>query len=442
MDIIKNKNKILAIIMVVLVVIIAIAGIALYNRNTLVQTKDTWTHEAGQELELKASEFFDADEEKAAQITFDTSAVDTDTVGEYTATAAFKDRTFEIKVSVVDTTAPTAEIKSRYVFTNDIENTVFDSMIGTVSESSDWSAKLVRFEKHGNLEVLDEKALKSLTDTIPLPGSFMELSALGTEEIPTEDGIYRAVLEIADEYGNSILEEVYVIYDTTGARIDDTPDKTVRVPKEDLDKEPEIDKNDYTITDNVDGKIDDENISCELELRDAEKHEWIVHVSYTDRAGNESKADFLIIVKEETTATNSGNGNTNNAGNGGVASNNGNSNNAGSGDSGNYDPADTDKDGVVSETESLNYISPTKQKLIDAGYGNVVQIDSTTYAVLSDANGLINGQDGNLYLRDYLAERGLEPTNVSGGWMTNDYYCYTANNVHELITPDDEEFWD
>ncbi len=77
---------------------------------------------------------------------------------------------------------------------------------------------------------------------------------------------------------------------------------------------------DYVISDNVDGDIPSENINCELELRDAEKHEWLVYVSYVDRAGNSSEAKFLIIVEEGGTASN--NGNTNNAGSGGYLGSN------------------------------------------------------------------------------------------------------------------------
>lgn len=429
MDIIKNNRKTLAIIMVVFLIAISIGARILYNQNTLKQTNNSYTLEAGQELSLDASDFFDVDEEKAAQITFDTSTVDCDRVGEYTVTANFKNETFEIKVSVVDTTAPKAELSNRYIFTNNIEQTALDSLLTEVTEISEWSAKLVRFEKYGNLEELDEKDLKALTDTIPLPASTLELKGLGTEEIPTEEGIYRAVMEVADTYGNYALEELFVIYDTTGAYIEDTPDKTITVEKEDLDKEPEIDKSDYTITDNVDGKIAEENIQCELELRDADKHEWLVHVSYTDRAGNDSKAEFLIIVKEKQaeTPSNNGGGNTSNPDSNPETTQPDNT------------PENTQPDNEVVENE----LNPSEKALIEAGIGVVVQLDATTFAVLSDADGLINGQDGNIYLRNYLAELGLEPTNVSGGWLPNaDYYCYTANNVHEKITPDDEEFWD
>lgn len=429
MNIKKHKNKIMAVVIVVVILILAIIGINFFNKNTLKQTKDSYTHEAGKELVLHATDFFDADEEQAAQITFDTSAVDVNTIGEYTVSTSFKNKTFEIKVTVADTTAPKAELSNRYIFTNNIEQTKLDTLVTEVSDASEWSAKLVRFEKHGNLEELDEKALKSLTDSIPLPASMPELEKLGTESIPTEEGIYRAVMQIIDAHGNYTLEELFVIYDTTGAYIEDTPDKTITVEKEDLDKEPEIDKSDYTITDNVDGKIPSDNIQCELELRDADKHEWLVHVSYTDRAGNESKADFLIIVKEkqeETPNTNTGD------------------------DTPKPDntPDTTQPDETPDNTPPVDEVEdeyhPSEQAVIDAGYGVVVQIDATTYSVLTHGDGLVNGQEGNIYLREYLATLGLEPTSVSGCWidLEKDFYRYIAYDVHELITPDDEGFWD
>ena len=429
MDILKHKTKILAGVFLLLLIALIIFAFNFIEQNTLKQTNDSYTHEVGTKLILNVSDFFDADEEKAAQISFDTSAVDTDTVGEYIVTATFKNKTYEIKVSVTDTTAPKVDFTTRYLFTNDMNTIAFDDMIKNISEHSKWTAKLTRFEKYENLSRLNEKDLKDLTDTIPLPCDSYELSRLGTEKIPTEEGIYRVVMEISDEYGNTSLEEIMVIHDATGARIEDTPDKTIYVEKADLDKEPEIDKKDYILTDNVDGKIKEEDIQCELELRDADKHEWLVHVSYMDRAGNESKAVFLIIVKEKQKEKS----NNNMDGTNPDPNNNGET----------TQPDNTPSNNETEETpEVKDELNPSEQALINAGIGVVVQLDATTFAVLSDANGLINGQDGGLYLINYLASLKLEGT-VSGGWLPNaDYYCYTANNVHEKITPDDEEFWD
>lgn len=434
MDILKNKNKILAIILIVLVVIICIAGITLFNQNSLTQTNDTWTHEAGQKLELDAADFFNVNKSKADQITFDISKVDVDTVGEYVATATFKGKTFDIKVNVVDTTAPMVEFASRLIFTNDLENTDFTNVYEAVYEASEYTSKLIRFEYSENLQVMDETAVNDLENTIPVPCDEMELKAIGTEDIPTESGVYRSVLEIADEHGNAVLEEVYVVYDTTGALIEDTPDKVVYVEtEEELSSEPTVDKNDYVITDNVDGTIRAEKIITELELRDADKHEWLVHVSYTDRAGNESKADFLITVKKASaSSSNAGSSNSGSSSSGGST----NSQASSSNDSQTYDPADTNKDGVVTGDEASAYIGPSEQAVIDAGYGVVVQIDSNTYSVLTHGDGTVNGVDGSTILREYLASIGLVPQNVSGCWIDSekDLYRYIAENVVPIDT--------
>ena len=373
--------------------------------------------------------------------------------------------------STLDTPVPRVKFTNRYIITNDLENPNLDNVIASVSDASEWTAKLVRFEHKGNLDVLDEKALKSLTDSIPLPSLVLEMNTLGTTDIPTEQGIYRAVLEVADAHGNKALEEVYVIYDTTGATINEVADKTVRVEKEDLDKKPEIDKSEYGALDNVDGHIDEELLTYKLELRDEDKHEWLVHVSYTDRAGNKSSDEFLITVKEKSSESknentsnsgsnhtqssdngNSNAGNTNNNSQNNTENNSTNTDNSSNADNSTsvdkpsnnvdntnagYDPMDTNRDGFVSEDEVMGYITPEKQACIDAGYGVVCEFNGGEwYAVLAP-----NGDDiqyGQLLL-DYLEERNLEADNVVGCWINseNNWYWYTATGIHELIGEDD-----
>lgn len=429
-----NKNKILLVILTVLLIILTAAGIKLYNQNVLTQTNDTITQEAGQELVLNASDFFDADETKASKITFDTSAVDLDTTGEYTAIAYFKNKRFEINVIVEDTTPPAAEFSNRCIFTNDIANANLTDSLSGVYDASEWTAKLIRFESKGTLQVMDETAQKVLTDSIPLPCDPEELKQIGTTDLPTEEGIYRAVMELSDVHGNTSFEEVYVIYDTTGAKIEDVPDKTISVSEEDLEKEPEINKSDYTITDNVDGAIDSENIQCELELRNEKNHEWLVQVSYTDRAGNDSRAEFLIMVKKESDSSADAK-ETSNTGTDST-SQNGETASANNTDSGNYDPADTDKDGVVTPEEAAATISPTEQMVIDAGYGNVLQLPSGNYAVLTHGDGYVNGKHGFDILDEYLASIGLESSQAGGCWIDsdNDWYWFIAENVHPIDT--------
>lgn len=51
---------------------------------------------------------------------------------------------------------------------------------------------------------MDENAVKALTDKIPVSCDKDELMAVGTEEVPTEAGIYRSVMEVKDAHGNSV----------------------------------------------------------------------------------------------------------------------------------------------------------------------------------------------------------------------------------------------
>ncbi len=112
-------------------------------------------------------------------------------------------------------------------------------------------------------------------------------------------------------------------------------------------------------------------------------------------------------------------------------------------DNGNYDPTDTNKDGGEDTQEATDNISPSEQAMIDAGYGNVVLLPTGNYGVLMpNPDYLINGKDGGDILIEYLAEKGLQASSVSGSWMDDQYYNWIAKNITELITPDDEEFWD
>ena len=301
-----SKEKMLTVVLPLAIAAVLVILMAVNLFGGVKQTKDSIVHEAGKELNIDVTDFFDVNEEAAGNITVDTSEVDTETVGVYTATAKYKMHTYQIQVDVQDTQAPSVEFAIRYVFTNNVAEADLAGMVAGAYDASEYTLKLVRFEKSGMLNVMTESALKDLTDAIPVPCSQEELAVMGTEEIPTEEGIYRAVLSATDTYGNVCYEEVYVILDTTGARIEDVPDKEVSVPSEKLAEAPVVNPGDYVIKDNVDGSIPEEDIVCELELRDEAAHEWLVHVSYTDRAGNESKAEFLIVVKEGTDAPDEG----------------------------------------------------------------------------------------------------------------------------------------
>lgn len=177
---------------------------------------------------MDAREFFDIKEENVDEITFDISKVDVNKIGEYDVTAAYKKDTFTIKVTVEDTTAPMVEMKKRYVITNDIAVCDPMQLVEGIYDASGFITEFIRFEKNGNLGIMDNTAIKVLTDTIPVPCDQEEMKTVGNEEIPTEEGIYRSVLAVTDEQGNARLEEVYIILDPTGALNEDAEVKEVK----------------------------------------------------------------------------------------------------------------------------------------------------------------------------------------------------------------------
>ena len=109
----------------------------------------------------------------------------------------------------------------------------------------------------------------------------------------------------------------------------------------------------------------------------------------------------------------------------------------------NSNSADTNNDGVIDLQEAADHISPSEQAMIDAGFGNVVLLPTGNYGVLMpNPDHLINGKDGGDILIEYLSKKGLQANSISGSWMNDQYYNWIAKNITELITPNDEEFWD
>lgn len=454
--VLHKSRKLIVIFVMVFVGAIAFVGSFFVKRNRIIQIEDSITVEAGQELNLKAIDFFDTDEKNVEKIIFVIEEVDIHTVGTYKAEAKFGKQTFAITVNVEDTKAPMISFAQRYMFTSNIANTDnIMTMLENIYEVSEFTVRLIRFERKAGLKVMDERALKVLTDEILLPSDTNELLRLGTSEIPEEEGIYRAVLEVADIYGNAVYEEIVLILDKTGAYIEDVADKIIEVERKNIKNEPEINPMEYVIIDNVDGKIAAEAIQYELELKDEEKQEWIIHVYYIDRAGNESRGDFLITVKEEKAEIEIGKMQENISmkqsekeiddainiesiqNNSGTEQGEKNTQIEGIGNDLKEKEPDNSKNKNENEwrpTDNENDISPWEQRVIDAGYGNVVDFGDGSYGVLTHNDGYVNGKRGGEILREYLAVYGLVPQNVSGGVIDedDDWRWYIADNVCEL----------
>ena len=326
---------------------------------SITQTKDNVTIEAGEELSLKATDFFDISEDQAGDVSFDVSGVDINTVGTYEVTAAYKNSTFTITVTVEDTTAPTIELTQGYAFTNDIASCLPEQFVGSVADVSDYTLEFTYFKKFMDLFVLDEAALTVLEDGDQ--ASQEELAALTDSTIPTEEGLYLAIIKAEDAYGNASYAEASIILDTTAPVIEYTGETSFTV--EEPGQEPEIDLASIVISDNADGDISAKEASVELTASE-EEGSYDLHIAYTDRAGNTAEFPVTITARVKEEESNSS---------GSLASNSGGSGNSGSsgssgGGSGNFDDS--------------SYTAEMKA-VVAAGEGQIVRINDSRYGICS-----------------------------------------------------------
>lgn len=194
--------------------------------------------------------------------------------------------------------------------------------------------------------------------------------------------------------------------------------------------------------DNIPKESEFAGISTEVISSETEEIE-VVETETEELSEVETEAEQVVTNTEDTSTnigTTSNNGSQNqgntNAGNTNQGSTSGSNSNLSS--SGQIE-VDTSGDEwtPTDEWREDGHINPYEQAVIDAGYGNVVKFSDDYYGVLAHKDGLINGQEGNEYLRDYLTNLGLEPTHVNGGIIdeSKDYYWYSANEVHEIKPP-------
>lgn len=220
------------------------------------QIKDSVTIEAGEELSLEAEDFFDSTD----GVTFDTTDVDTSKVGEYEVTATYKNKEYNITVSVKDTTAPEFELAQDSVVTNDLESLEAESFVKSIEDVSDTTTEL-KFE---------------------------------TE--PEEDDEYEASVVVTDEYGNSSKKSITVVLDTTAPTISGVENETMK--QADVTAEPTIDFSKYSAEDSRDGVVE-----CETSMEKTGDKEYTVTVTATDEAGN--VATETAVVKVEASTMNS-----------------------------------------------------------------------------------------------------------------------------------------
>lgn len=303
MKLFKHKKKEIVGVALICMLIIGVILVVAIKASHLKITTDSVTVELGEDLKLNVEDFVKADKEVLSQITLDTSGVDTDNTGEYMVSMLYKGKEYKIKVTVVDTKAPKVAFKNRYVFTNDIENIVIDDMFENVEEYSKYEVMFTAHEKGADLEVMTEEKIKGLEESLLGSSGQEEIAGKTSEGIPEEEGIYRSIIKLEDEHGNIRYEEILIILDKTPPAIENISD--IKIETSDLSQNPEVNSEDYKVTDNVDGLIASSDITCRLELIDSEKHVYVNHVSVMDRAGNSSTADITITLVPKKVVSNS-----------------------------------------------------------------------------------------------------------------------------------------
>lgn len=188
------------------------------------QTNHMITIEAGSELSLNAEDFFDISEKEAENVSFDLSGVDTTTPGSYMVTATYGNKHYPIIVKVEGSTPSyieSIELKQRYVITQNAA--VFDpgQLIQNIQDIDGYTLSLIRFERMDDLSLLENTTPAELAASFSFTEDQDALARLGNEGIPSESGIYRAVLSIKDRQGNVQLEEICFILDTEEALNED-----------------------------------------------------------------------------------------------------------------------------------------------------------------------------------------------------------------------------
>ena len=172
------------------------------------------------------------------------------------------------------------------------------------------------------------------------------------------------------------------------------------------------DKIDYVNSEIMDTATLDVNIDTKEELMNNTENftekDSVVHLNSTEEDATEEKSSESIIVKPNINLSE-------------------------------YLPADEDKDGFVNAEEEMAYITPEKQKCIDAGYGVVVEMDNGDwYAVLmKNSTHSINGKEGWEILNEFLQARNLKGS-IGGCWINSEkeWYWYIAEDIYEYVVDD------
>ena len=175
----------------------------------ITQTKTETTVELGSECTIIPTDYFELGSKvNPDTIAVDTSSVDTNTVGEYVAVVTYNDNTYEIKVSVSDTTAPEIAVKpdiegvdrgttihpADYVEVNDLS----EVEVYFVAENGDNSSIEIPSDLDDSVTEINYTVVavdasgnrsEELIVTVPINEIVLEIDAAGVDGT-TEEGEY------------------------------------------------------------------------------------------------------------------------------------------------------------------------------------------------------------------------------------------------------------
>ena len=253
------KKKVIAGIIGIAAIVAITVGIV--NQKPELATS-TVTVEAGEEFKPEAKDFFKG--KHSDDVKIDTSKVDTDKVGEYEATATYKKHNYTITVKVEDTTAPTITAKSEDpVYTKDVTAINAEDYV-TVDDVSDTTVAFTGYQK------LDSLDAEPNTDPV--------------EDVPTEEGFYKATITATDKSGNESDTTITLVYDKTAPVIEGLADGTT-------ESDPTEDSIQCTATDAIDGAVD-----VTKSIEKTGDNQYTVTAKAVDKAGNEATQSATITV--------------------------------------------------------------------------------------------------------------------------------------------------
>ena len=132
--------------------------------NEINQIKSETTVELGSDCNIEASEYFELGSKvDSSAIVFDTSAVDTNNVGDYVITVSFKKNTYSINVSVVDTTAPILSVREN-IEPVERGNSITASDYAEVDDKSDVNVFWVAEDEETDIIDIPEDLDSSVTE--------------------------------------------------------------------------------------------------------------------------------------------------------------------------------------------------------------------------------------------------------------------------------------